>query len=80
MEYLLLNDIDDLNLEHRCDIGFENLFRTNNSGFENILIMIALIINKQDTKFRPAIPVSQRLAVTLRFLATGDSYVSLSHL
>ena len=57
-EDLLLNDIDDLNLEHRCDVGFQNLFRVNNSGFENILSMIALIITKQGTKFRPAIPVS----------------------
>ena len=32
MEYLLLNDIDDLNLEHRCDVGFRNLFRVNNSS------------------------------------------------
>jgi len=58
MKDLLLNDIDDLNLEHMCDVGFQNLFRVNNSGFENILSMIALIIIKQDTKFRPAIPVS----------------------
>ena len=58
MKDLLLNDIDDLNLEHRCDVGFQNVFRVNNSGFENILSMITLIIIKQDTKFRPAIPVS----------------------
>ena len=58
MKDLLLNDIDDLNLEHRCDIGFQNIFRLINSGFQNILSIIALLIIKQDTKFKPAIPVS----------------------
>ena len=58
MKDLLLNDVDDLNLEYRCDVGFQNVFRMNNSDFENILSMIAPIIIKQDTKFRPAIPVS----------------------
>lgn len=37
-------------------------------------------IVKQDKRFRKAIPPSQRLAVTLRFLATGDSYASFSAL
>jgi hypothetical protein len=52
----------------------------NNSDFENILSMIAPKIIKKDTSFRKAIPVSQRLAVTLRFLASGDSYTSLGYL
>lgn len=37
-------------------------------------------IGKKDTGFRDAIPVRERLTVTLRFLTSGDFYVSLSGL
>ncbi|KAL4101211.1 hypothetical protein QTP88_021231 [Uroleucon formosanum] len=35
-------------------------------------------IRKEDTKFRKAIPSNERLALTLRYLASGDSFASLS--
>ena len=35
MKDILLNDFDDLNLKGRYDIGFLNVFRMNNSDFEN---------------------------------------------
>nr|XP_023028734.1 uncharacterized protein LOC111516862 [Leptinotarsa decemlineata] len=49
------------------------------SDFEGLLNKIAHIIQKHYTPFRSAIPPHERLAVTLRFLAAGDSYHSLSY-
>ena len=37
-------------------------------------------ISKKDTAFRKAISVQERLTLTLRFLASSDSYVSLQYL
>ena len=42
--------------------------------------MIGEKISKKDAAFRKAISVQERLAMTLRFLASGDSYVSLQYL
>lgn len=50
------------------------------SDFEYLLNKIGPKIAKQDTNMRKCIPAQERLAVTLRFLATGDSYQSLSYL
>ncbi|CAB3241643.1 unnamed protein product [Arctia plantaginis] len=40
---------------------------------------ISPAISKQDTDFRESIPAKIRLAVTLRYLVTGDSYRSLHY-
>lgn len=50
------------------------------SDFEYLLTLISPIISKQDTHLRDSIPAKIRLAITLRFLATGDSYKSLHFL
>ncbi|XP_050304991.1 uncharacterized protein LOC126742384 [Anthonomus grandis grandis] len=50
------------------------------SNFNNLLVRIGPSIARRDTKWRKAIPAKIRLAVTLRFLATGDSYQSLHYL
>lgn len=47
--------------------------------FEYLLCKIGPKIAKQDTNMRQAIPAKDRLAVTLRFLATGDSFTSLAY-
>lgn len=42
--------------------------------------LIETKIMKSDTNYRISISASERLAITLRFLATGDSYTSLQYL
>lgn len=59
---------------------FENFCRMSAEDFQIILNKIAPEIRKSDTNMRKAIPVQERLAITLRFLATGDSYTSLGYL
>ena len=39
--------------------------------FEDLLCLVGPKIQKQDTVFRESIQASERLMVTLRFLATG---------
>jgi hypothetical protein len=60
--------------------GFKNFCRISASDFEYLLTVIGPKISKRDTNCRSAVPVRDRLAITLRFLATGDSYTSLMYL
>ena len=46
---------------------------------QEILHKIIPLVKKQDTNMREAIPPEERLAVTLRFLATGESFSSLQY-
>lgn len=59
---------------------FQNFCRMSAEDFEFLLNKIGSKISKQDTVFRPSIPIEERFAITLRFLATGDSYTSLMYL
>ncbi|CAB3221184.1 unnamed protein product [Arctia plantaginis] len=45
--------------------------------FEELLNMVTPLIQKQDTVMRESISPRERLTVTLRFLATGQSYEDL---
>uniref|UniRef100_A0A6P7GR81 Protein ALP1-like n=1 Tax=Diabrotica virgifera virgifera TaxID=50390 RepID=A0A6P7GR81_DIAVI len=81
----LLNDLkaDDsisLNGELRCDGSFKNFARMSSADFEILINQVGHKISKKDTRFRDAIPIQERLAIILRFLATGDSYHSLMYL
>ena len=46
--------------------------------FDHLLRLVGPLITKKNTRFRDAIPAGERLAITLRFLASGDSQISLS--
>jgi len=59
---------------------FRNCTRIRASYFEILLQLIGPSIKKQDTNMRQAIAISMRLAVTLRFLTTGDSYHTLMYI
>jgi hypothetical protein len=50
------------------------------SEFEFFVNMIGENISKKDAAFRKAISIQESLALTLPFLASGDSYVSLQYL
>lgn len=58
---------------------FKNFCRMCPKDFEALLKLVEPKIMKIDTNYRIAIPAAERLAVTLRFLATGDSYSSLMY-
>lgn len=59
---------------------FENFCRMSATEFEFLLAKVGPHISKRDTPMRKCIPPQERLAVTLRYLATGDSFVSLGYL
>ena len=56
---------------------FSYYFRMDTTCFEDILSKISPVIARQDNHLRQAIPPAQRLAVTLRYLATGCSFTEL---
>nr|CAI5856901.1 unnamed protein product [Callosobruchus analis] len=73
MKDLLPDEADELNLEYRSDVGFSNSFMMNKTDSEVLLRMIDPKISI-NTSFREAITASECLAVTLRSIATRDSF------
>jgi hypothetical protein len=59
---------------------YKNLTRMSPSEFEYLVYLIGEKISKKDTASRKAISIQERLALTLRFLASGDSHVSLQYM
>ena len=57
--------------------SFLNFLRVSPGLFQDLLGKIAPLIERQDTPFRPAISPGMRLAITLRYLATGNSSISI---
>ena len=56
---------------------FQNYLRMDYDIYNELLELISPLIVKQDTNFRDAITPHERLAATLRYLATGRSYADL---
>nr|XP_033501871.1 protein ANTAGONIST OF LIKE HETEROCHROMATIN PROTEIN 1-like isoform X2 [Epinephelus lanceolatus] len=58
--------------------GFRDLLRMSVEDFSHLLDRVTPIIQKQDAHLTKAISPKDRLSVTLRFLATGETFNSLS--
>lgn len=70
------NLLEELRVEQRG--GFKNFLRLDEATFQHILGRIEHRITKSSSG-RPPLAAGLRLAITLRFLATGDSYQSLQY-
>ncbi|XP_061578688.1 uncharacterized protein LOC133444800 [Cololabis saira] len=57
--------------------GFRELLRMTAEEFDFLLGKVEHLIRKRDTKMRLAISARERLSLTLRFLATGETFQSL---
>ena len=65
---------------HREDArGYKNFIRITPEFFGEMVERITPAVEKHDTNMRPALPVGLKLAVTLRYIATGNSYHSLQY-
>lgn len=66
------------------DIGEKRLFRDfvrmSDELFDHLLGLVQPLIEKNNTTFRESIPAGERLALTLHYLATGNSFRSLQYL
>lgn len=65
-------------LRNEGDNTFKQFFRISPEQFNLFLEMIRPIVSKRDTNMRKAISVETKLAITLRYLSSGDSYRSLA--
>jgi len=61
-------------------LSYRNIMRMSTDNFENLLCLTRSMIQKQNTNMRMALPAKLKLEITLRFLATGDSFKSLQYL
>ena len=67
LQELRLNEPDD----------YRNFLRMDSTTYDELLAMVTPIIQKEDTVMRYAITTSQRLSITLRCLATGNTFEDL---
>ena len=66
-------------LQDEDDLSYRNFLRMNVAHFREVLTWVGPRIQRQDASFRRCIPPVQRLAITLCYLATGDSSLALQY-
>ena len=71
----IFNLIQELGIEDTC--GYREMMRMNKEQFKEILQLIEPHISKQTNNFGKPISPAERLALTIRYLATGDTFRSL---
>uniref|UniRef100_A0A182NVM3 DDE Tnp4 domain-containing protein n=1 Tax=Anopheles dirus TaxID=7168 RepID=A0A182NVM3_9DIPT len=71
------NVLFDILAAEEVDKTIKSYIRMTESDFYYLLSLISHNVQRMDTVMRKAITVKERLAITLRFLATGDSFSSL---
>ncbi|GFX36162.1 protein ALP1-like [Trichonephila clavipes] len=67
-------------LKNEDHTAYRNMLRITGEQFDELLEMVRGKLSKQDTTMKMAIPVTTKLEITLRYLATGDSFKSLEYL
>ena len=65
-------------LNREDDVTYANFLRMDQQLFQELLQRVEPEIQKDDTQLRPALQAGLKLAVTLRYLATGNTYKDLS--
>jgi len=58
--------------------SFMEYHRMDEDHFNHLVSLVSPLIKKEDTCMREAISPAERVALTLRFLATGESFHSLA--
>ncbi|KAJ8977072.1 hypothetical protein NQ317_017234 [Molorchus minor] len=71
---------DKIHLKNCANTLLKNCLRMSETDFNFLLQLVSDKISKLNTNMRDSIKARERLALTLRFLATGDSYHSLMYL
>ncbi|KAK7162472.1 hypothetical protein R3I93_006702 [Phoxinus phoxinus] len=60
------------------EVRFQQYFRLDRTQFDVLLRRVGPLIAKENTNYRRAISPGERLAICLRFLATGDFYRTIA--
>ncbi|CAK1582547.1 unnamed protein product [Parnassius mnemosyne] len=71
------NLINELRVTKEND--FKNYMRMRDSSFQKLLSLVSPYLKKKDTHMRKSLTPEEKLAVTLRFLATGRSFEDLKY-